>query len=65
MIILAIILGVVILALIFSGTYISERGDGGIVVNPSVVLGDIDNGKFIKSHGNLELTAGVVYRFKT
>lgn len=53
MIILAIILGVVILALIFSGTYISERGDGGIVVNPSVVWGDI------------ELTAGVVYRFKT
>lgn len=37
----------------------------GVVVNPSVVWGDIDNGKLIKSHGNFELTAGVVYRFKT
>lgn len=36
-----------------------------IVVNPSVVWGDIDNGKLNKTHGNFELTAGVVYHFKT
>lgn len=36
-----------------------------IVVNPSVVWGDINNGKLIKQHGNFEVTAGVVYHFKT
>ena len=36
-----------------------------IVVNPSVVFGDIDNGKLNKHHGNFEVTAGVVYHFKT
>lgn len=36
----------------------------GIVVNPSVVWGDIDNGKLYKSHGYFEATAGVVYHFK-
>lgn len=36
-----------------------------IVVNPSVVWGDLSNGKLTKSHGNFELTAGVVYHFKT
>lgn len=36
-----------------------------ITVNPSVVWGDIDNGKLIKSHGNFEVTAGVMYHFKT
>ena len=36
-----------------------------VVVNPSVVWGDINNCKLIKQHGNFELTAGVVYRFKT
>lgn len=36
-----------------------------VVVNPSVVFGDIDNGRLAKSRGNFELTAGVVYHFKT
>lgn len=36
----------------------------GIVVNPSVVWGDIDNGKLVKQRGNFEVTAGVVYHFK-
>lgn len=36
-----------------------------IVLNPSVVFGDLCNGKLEKSHGNFELTAGVVYHFKT
>lgn len=36
-----------------------------IVVNPSVVFGDLDNGKLNKHHGNFEVTAGVVYHFKT
>lgn len=36
-----------------------------IVVNPSVVWGDIDNGKLMKSHGGFEVMAGVVYHFKT
>lgn len=36
-----------------------------VVVNPSVVFGDIDNGKLSKHHGSFELTAGVVYHFKT
>ena len=36
-----------------------------IVVNPSVVWGDINNGKLIKQNGNFEVTAGVVYHFKT
>ena len=36
-----------------------------VVVNPSVVWGDINNGKLIKQHGNFEVTAGVVYHFKT
>lgn len=36
-----------------------------VVVNPAVVWGDLDNGKLNRHHGNLELTAGVVYHFKT
>lgn len=36
----------------------------GIVVNPSVVWNDIDNGKLVKKNGSFEITAGVVYRFK-
>lgn len=36
-----------------------------IVVNPSVVWGDICNGKLDQRRGNFELTAGVVYHFKT
>lgn len=36
-----------------------------IVVNPSVVFGDINNGKLMKSHGHFELNAGIVYHFKT
>lgn len=36
-----------------------------ITVNPSVVWGDINNGKLMKSHGYFEATAGVVYHFKT
>lgn len=36
-----------------------------VVVNPSVVWGGIDNGRLNKHAGNFELTAGVVYRFKT
>lgn len=36
-----------------------------VVVNPSVVFGDIDNGKLMKSHGHFELNAGIVYHFKT
>lgn len=37
----------------------------GLVVNPSVVFGNIDNGKLNKHNGYFELTAGVVYHFKT
>jgi len=37
----------------------------GIVVNPSVVWGDITNGKLNKRNGHFELTAGLVYHFKT
>lgn len=37
----------------------------GIVVNPSVVWGDIANGKLSKPNGNFEISAGVVYHFKT
>lgn len=36
----------------------------GIVVNPSVVWNDLDNGKLVKKNGSFEITAGVVYRFK-
>ena len=36
-----------------------------IVVNPSVVWNDIYNGKLVKQNGNFEVTAGVVYHFKT
>lgn len=36
----------------------------GVVVNPSVVWNDIDNGKLVKKNGSFEITAGVVYRFK-
>lgn len=36
-----------------------------IVVNPSVVWGDINNGKLVKQNGNFEVTAGVAYHFKT
>ena len=36
----------------------------GIVVNPSVVWNDIDNGKLVKKNGSFQITAGVVYRFK-
>jgi OmpA-OmpF porin, OOP family len=36
-----------------------------VVVNPSVVFGDINNGKLMKSHGHFEVNAGVVYHFKT
>lgn len=36
-----------------------------IVVNPSVVWGDLSNGKLAKSHGSFEVTAGIVYHFKT
>lgn len=37
----------------------------GIVVNPSVVWGNIDNLRLCKQNGNFEVTAGVVYHFKT
>lgn len=37
----------------------------GIVVNPAVVWGGLDNGKLHKNKGHFEATAGVVYRFKT
>ena len=36
-----------------------------VVLNPSVVWNDIDNGKLIKKNGSFEVTAGVVYHFKT
>ena len=36
----------------------------GIVVNPSVVWNDLDNGMLVKKNGNFEITAGIVYRFK-
>lgn len=36
----------------------------GIVVNPSVVWNDINNGMLVKKNGSFEITAGVVYRFK-
>lgn len=36
----------------------------GIVVNPSVVWNDLDNGMLAKKNGSFEITAGVVYRFK-
>lgn len=36
-----------------------------IVVNPSVVWGDIDNGKLLKKNGCFEVTAGLVYHFNT
>jgi OmpA-OmpF porin, OOP family len=36
-----------------------------IIVNPSVVWGDINNGILNKHHGNFEVTAGVVYHFKS
>lgn len=35
-----------------------------VLVNPSVVWGDMANMKLHKNHGNFELTAGFVYRFK-
>lgn len=43
---------------------IGKDKEWAVVVNPSVVWGDISNFKLYKSHGNFELTAGVVYRFK-
>ena len=36
-----------------------------VVLNPSVVWNDIDNGKLLKKNGSFEVTAGVVYHFKT
>lgn len=36
-----------------------------VVVNPSVVWGDICNGRLVKTNGNFELTAGIVYHFKS
>ena len=36
-----------------------------VVVNPSVVWNDINNGKLIKKNGSFEVTAGVVYHFNT
>lgn len=36
-----------------------------VVVNPSVVWGDICNGRLVKNNGNFEVIAGVVYRFKS
>lgn len=36
-----------------------------VVVNPSVVWNDIDNGRLVKKNGSFEVTAGVVYHFKT
>lgn len=44
---------------------LSQSKSWAIVVNPSVVFGDIDNGKLNKHRGNFEVTAGVVYHFKT
>lgn len=35
------------------------------VLNPSVVWYDINNGRLVKNNGNFEITAGVVYHFKT
>lgn len=35
-----------------------------IIVNPSVVWGNISNFKLMKSHGNFELAVGFAYRFK-
>lgn len=36
-----------------------------VVVNPSVVWGDNCNGRLVKTNGNFEVTAGIVYRFKS
>lgn len=36
-----------------------------LVVNPSVVWGNIDNGRLTQSNGHFEVTAGLVYHFKT
>lgn len=36
----------------------------GIVVNPSVVWGNIDNARLCKQNGNFELTVGACYYFK-
>ena len=36
-----------------------------VVVNPSVVWGNICNGRLVKTNGNFEVTAGIVYRFKS
>ena len=43
---------------------IGKDKEWAVVVNPSVVWGDMPNFKFYKAHANFELTAGVVYRFK-
>lgn len=44
---------------------IGKQKHFGIVINPSVVFGNIDNGKLNKHNGYFELTAGVVYHFNT
>lgn len=44
---------------------LGEKKHWAVVVNPSVVWGDINNGKLNKHTGSFELTAGVVYHFTT
>jgi OmpA-OmpF porin, OOP family len=44
---------------------LGERHAWAVVLNPSVVWGDLTNGALSKSHGNFEITAGVVYHFNT
>lgn len=44
---------------------LGQKRAWAIVVNPAVVWGGIQNGKLNKNNGVFELTAGVVYHFKT
>lgn len=44
---------------------LGEKRAWAIVVNPSVVWGNICNGNLKQARGNFEVTAGLVYHFKT
>lgn len=44
---------------------VTPKRNLAIVVNPSVVWGNIDNARLTKGNGHFEVTAGLVYHFKT
>lgn len=44
---------------------LTSKRNLAVVVNPSVVWGDINNFRLAKGNGYFEVTAGVVYHFKT